>query len=259
MLAAFGVTLLFAIPAWARAAGIAGYSGKTVGKICNDCHSGGTAPTVSLIGPDTLLPGAVGDYTLRVETAAARAGADIAATDGVELAPGTNLKAQNLNEVSHSAPTAPTGGAVEFLFKVTAPQTTGTIMLYAAGNAVDNSGNNGGDLAASTIKAVTVAAAPVITTDAGVSPATDGGDLPAVAVADGGGAVATKSGGDGGTKPFSAGNDEPFDPTFAETGLSCSVGQPGRTPSPFEPLVLTLMGVALLVIGARWGRRREEQ
>lgn len=257
-LAFAALILASAAPAWARPNGITGYSGKNNGLICNDCHSGGTAPMLTLIGPASLTPGQVGEYVLKVTTGAARAGMAAAATDGAVLAAGANTKTLNA-EVTHMQPTTPANGAVDFEFKLTAPATPGPITIWVAGNAVDNSGSPAGDLAAATTKIVTVAAVAPVVLDSGAPPAagpsSDGGAPPIGAGPGASTPSAKQTLGDGGSMPFSAGTDEPFDPSFAETGLSCTVG---RTPSPIEPGTLALIGLAMVAAGARWGRRRGE-
>src|SRR5471032_3059497 len=58
--------------------GISGYSSKQ-GVICNQCHGGGTAPTVALTGPSTLTPGESAQYTFTITGgAAARGGFNVA-------------------------------------------------------------------------------------------------------------------------------------------------------------------------------------
>src|SRR3954447_6021115 len=66
--------------AFANASGAIGYSGAPGTGSCNDCHSGGAAPSVSLTGPDTLAAGQSGTYTFTV-TGGSRVGANIAITE----------------------------------------------------------------------------------------------------------------------------------------------------------------------------------
>jgi hypothetical protein len=249
-LAAASLVVAAARPASAHVAGIDGHSGKNAGILCNECHNGGTKPTLTLTGPDKLAAGQVADYVLRVETDAALVGMAAAATDGVKLTPSTNTKTLNA-EVVHAGGTVPVAGAAEFTFKVTAPATPGAITLWVAGNATNASDSPDGDLADGTTKIVTIEAAP-----AGALPDGGAGDLDGGSATGTGVSAANPTAADGGAKPFSAGSDEPFDPTFAQTGLSCSVG---GAPSPLEPGTLAIIGLALLAAGARWGRGRPDR
>src|SRR5690242_10000945 len=61
-------TVFSSAQAFAYGGGVVGYSGATAGMTCAQCHgvTTGTAPTVTIAGPATLLPGATGDYTLTI-------------------------------------------------------------------------------------------------------------------------------------------------------------------------------------------------
>src|ERR1051326_2577218 len=52
---------------------------------CNECHSGGTVPTVSLTGPTVVAPGSVNDYTLTITNSGAQTfgGLNVSALIGV--------------------------------------------------------------------------------------------------------------------------------------------------------------------------------
>jgi hypothetical protein len=61
--------------------GISGHSGKQ-GQICNQCHKGGTTPTVALTGPSTLMPGESAQDTFTITGGAeVRAGFNVAEDD----------------------------------------------------------------------------------------------------------------------------------------------------------------------------------
>src|SRR5262249_13110798 len=132
----------FALHATANSGGIAGYSGKSE-KNCNSCHTGGTAPTVTLEGPYTLAAGKSAEYTLTV-VGDDKTGAVVAATDGVDLKAGDGFKASN-SEMIHKAPQGATG---TFKFTVTAPEAGDSMTLFAVGL-------GGGALASSSSKAIT--------------------------------------------------------------------------------------------------------
>lgn len=262
---AAALTLLVAAPAFARPQGISGYSGKD-GKICNDCHSGGTAPTVALAGPQQIVQGQSADYTFTVTTDQPFTGTDIAVSAGT-LKPGNGLKILN-NEVVQANPVATNNGATQYTVTITAPATPQAITLWAAGNAVNNDNGTGGDQAAGTMMTINVVAPPPPpaadagangTTPTGGNTSADGGTVnPAGGDGTGGPGsnVERRVPPDGGAKPFSAGSDEPYDPTFAQTGLQCTVG---RTDAPIEPGTLALVGLALLAAGVRRSSRASRE
>src|SRR5207237_416186 len=82
--AMFRATVLFSVVvsgfAFANASGAIGYSGAPGTGSCNDCHTGGPTPTISITGPDTLNAGATGMYSCTV-TGNARVGVNIAVTE----------------------------------------------------------------------------------------------------------------------------------------------------------------------------------
>jgi len=179
-----------------RSAGITGASGKQ-GMFCNQCHAGGTAPTVTLSGPSSLLPGGSSTYTVTISGGAGqRAGFNAAASDGT-LMPGAGALAMN-GEVTHTTPMVFSMGAVAFSFTYVAPMTAGPVTLFAAGNSVNFNMNNQGDLAATASMTVMVGM-PGATTDAGAGPADagTGGTGPVVGGTGGGGGVAALDGGSG--------------------------------------------------------------
>jgi hypothetical protein len=103
--------------AYANNGGLPGYSGKPTaiapaGESCNQCHSGGTAPTVVINGPASLAAGQSAEYTLVVTTGLVRAGAGIAGSDGVVLTPvtGGGLR-DSFGEMVQDAPLTVNGGS----------------------------------------------------------------------------------------------------------------------------------------------------
>jgi len=171
--------IVVALPAIAHAnpGGLPGYTGKPTaaspqGESCNQCHSGGTAPTVAIAGPASLTAGQVADYTLTVTTGLAEAGAGIAATDGVALTAVTGLR-DSFGEMVQSAPLTVSGGAAVFKFKVTAPASGTAIKLWAVGLAANGSAGDQGDKATHTTKDITITGGTAPAPDAGA--ATDAG------------------------------------------------------------------------------------
>jgi hypothetical protein len=162
--------------AWAYHAGISGYSGNPAthsGLICNDCHSGGTTPTVVLTGPTTLAPNASDVYTLTITGGAASVGGlDVSTTAGTLQATGSNTQLMS-GEVTHTDRISFASGSLVFTFTLVAPS-SGSITLYAAGLSANGSGSSG-DKAAATTLAVTVASAsaPQIVVTDSVAPPDD--------------------------------------------------------------------------------------
>jgi hypothetical protein len=143
-------------PLLPRSAGISGYSGE-FGVDCNSCHSGGTAPTVTLDGPAYVLHDSTRAYSFVVSGGQqVAAGLDVSVDDGSLVASeaGTHLDA---GEVTHDAPRLVDGnGDARFTFDFVAPSSASTVTMYASGNSVDHNGLNFGDLAASTTLTITV-------------------------------------------------------------------------------------------------------
>jgi len=135
----------FSFLIYASSGGITGVTKKN-GTGCT-CHgSMSSAVTVSITGPDTLLSGETGTYSVVISGGPlTKAGTDIAASEGT-LTPASGSGLQKINgELTHISPKAPSGGVVTFQFTYTAPAQEGTYTLYAAGNSVNGNGNNGGD------------------------------------------------------------------------------------------------------------------
>jgi hypothetical protein len=158
---AVAVLTLATATASANSSGVAGYSGKPnaaapQGESCSTrCHTGGTPPTLTINGPNTLAAGQSAEYTLVVSTNAARVGAGIAATDGVKLTNVSGLR-DSFGELVQNAPVSPSGGQATFRFTVTAPMTGTAIKLWAVGLAANNNGGTSGDAARQTTKDITI-------------------------------------------------------------------------------------------------------
>lgn len=136
------ITFLF----YGYSSGITGKTRKN-GDGCN-CHSNNptTSVNVTISGPNTLQPGQKAAYRVSISGGPlVRAGTNIAASSG-ELSPvqGSGLQKMG-DELTHVSPKAPSGGVVSFDFEFTAPNTQGTITLYANGNSVNFNGNSNGD------------------------------------------------------------------------------------------------------------------
>jgi hypothetical protein len=128
------LSVFVASRAFAFGAGTSGYSGKPPAMSCNDCHSGGTAPTsVMLSGPQTLGAGERATYTLDVVTAASNTtvGFDIATSAGTlgVIADQTNQSYLDGGEITHTKNWA-TGKTVQLMFTLTAPNQPGPVELY---------------------------------------------------------------------------------------------------------------------------------
>jgi len=153
------LTLVFAAtPAQANSTGIIGFSGKD-GISCNSCHMGGTAPTVTLQGPQSLDVGQTGAFSLTIlsnrRTQQRHGGLNVASNAGTLVAGGgTRILG---GELTHTQPRMNDGDdRAVFAFQWIAPMTSGTYTLWAAGNSVNLNGANTGDLAATALLNVVV-------------------------------------------------------------------------------------------------------
>src|SRR5579862_2043428 len=135
---------------------------------CNQCHFGGSAPTVELTGPTQVAPESTNEYTLRVGTVGDqnKAGLNVSGTDGVLATGGndaatteTEIGTGNREEITQSAAKAAVDGTVTFTFLWTAPL-SGDVVLTAWGNAVNGNFTRSGDLAASTTLTIFVGSTP---------------------------------------------------------------------------------------------------
>lgn len=227
-------TLLFAATASANPAGLAGYTGKPSsfapqGESCNQCHTGGTAPTVTITGPDTLAAGQVAEYTVVVATALTRAGGAVAAKDGVLLAPsvGGGFR-DSFGEMVQDGPMAVAGGQATFKFRMTAPLVGASVRLWAVGLAANANNANSGDRAAQTTKDVTItggAPEPAPTADGG-APSPGGG-----ANTGPGGTTPAGTDPNGDDDPANP-NDDPNDPNDDQAGTAGPPGSRRRSSSP---------------------------
>ncbi|WPB75151.1 MXAN_6652 family MXYO-CTERM-anchored protein [Archangium violaceum] len=147
---------LLSAPAFANSAGMTGNSGKSAAT-CSSCHTGGSAPTVTLTGPSSLAAGATGQYKLTITGGPGLRGGFNVAVDNTaaSLEPGTGSKKQS-NELTHTAPKPAASGAITFDFSLVAPPSAGTVKIFAAGNSVNGDNNSTGDGAATTSLTVNV-------------------------------------------------------------------------------------------------------
>jgi hypothetical protein len=199
-----------------HASGVSGYSGKQ-GAICNQCHSGGGAPSVFLMGPQMLFTGQSGTYTLEVQGGAGvRAGFNAAASGNATFTAGTGTRVLN-GEVTQSSLGLFSGSTASFSFTMTAPMTAGMMTLYAAGNSVNDNQSDNGDFAASATMDIMVVQAPVVDAGSGQS---DAGSHP-----DSG--TTTTPSHDGGTAGASGAEDD--------GGSSSSPGAPAVVAYPKGP------------------------
>jgi PKD repeat protein len=140
--------IIYAGSVHAHSGGASGYSGNPAvngGKTCLQCHGGGVAPVVTIMGPTSVLPGSLNQFTLRISGGQNRAGGlDVSANSGALAVsdPGTSLAS---GDITHNAPRAATNGVIDFTFKWQAPNSGGASVLYAAGNSVDDNGKTSGD------------------------------------------------------------------------------------------------------------------
>lgn len=118
---------------------------------CNDCHGGGTVPTVELSGPRIVLPLSTHTYSLTVSNPGlqTRAGLNVAADAGTFALGGPDSANTKLlsSEVTHTGPKLGVSGFTTFSFQWTAPASFTSITMKAWGNAVNLNGNTAGDRA----------------------------------------------------------------------------------------------------------------
>jgi MYXO-CTERM domain-containing protein len=119
--------------AHANSSGVAGYTGKPNGvapngQTCGSCHTGGSTPTVTLTGPDTLAAGASAELTLSVQGDGSTAGA-AAGSDGATLTPGAGFR----DSFGEMVQTGPQGANGTFKFTVKAPLNGTTMKIWAVG------------------------------------------------------------------------------------------------------------------------------
>ena len=163
--------------AGANAGGISGFSGKS-SATCGQCHSGGVAPMVNIVGPTTIEVGQTATYRIDVisgATSQKNAGIDVAASDGMlgVHAGGVPTHLDNGEIVQNSA--AGPASTVSFQFDYTAPAAAGMVTLFGDGVSCNFDGSPDGDNFKTTRLEVTVV-------PAGMAP--DGGEIPDAASID---------------------------------------------------------------------------
>jgi PKD repeat protein len=143
--------------AYAYPGGVTGYSGAT-GATCGSCHSGATAPALTLSGPTTLGVGASGNYTLTMQRSGSNpsGGLDVSANGGT-LTTSTTGTVVRSGEITHSSPNNVPASGVTWSFSWRAPTAPGSYTLYSAAASTNGTGT-GGDGTAATTLAVTVTA-----------------------------------------------------------------------------------------------------
>ena len=273
-IAASLLTSLVSLTALANESGLAGYTGKPnlsapAGESCNNCHTGGTAPQVTLVGPSTLAAGQTADYSLVIKTASIRAAGGIAATDGIVLTPGAGVR-DSFGEMVPNGGVATNGGQATFAFKVTAPLSGTTLRLWAVGLSANGNGATSGDKAAQTLRDIAVTGGAPPKPDAGTSggadastpppPGADGGAGTGPASSSGAPGSSGSSGGASPTPDGSSAGDGLGDPASPGSGTnagadgaSCAVARAAGAHAG-EGLWLAVMGVIPLLAARR--RRR---
>ncbi len=151
------LTVLLGPPdAGAFSGGIGSNSFSPIGG-CNDCHTGGSVPTVTLMGPTSVDPDSTHEYTITVSDVGVQdlAGLNVAAADGVLATGGSNaamtttiVGSGGRDEVTHTGPKSAMGGVTTFSFTWTAPSSFTSVTLQAWGNAVNGNVSTTGDRSA---------------------------------------------------------------------------------------------------------------
>lgn len=163
VLMAIFISVVFAgASLFAFSSGYDGRSGNPAtngGQTCNQCHSGGITPTVSIDGPAIVLPGDVATYTLTISGGQEVAGGfDVSAISGtLSPLPGAMDVYLRGVEVTHTEPKPVDGaGEVAFSFQWTAPTTPTLTTLYGAGNSVNLADGSRGDRANTAVRMIAV-------------------------------------------------------------------------------------------------------
>ncbi len=136
--------------------GMTGFSGRQT-VTCNQCHSGGTAPTVTLDGPIYVLHDSTRSFSFTVAGGQrVAAGLDIAVDSGTLVATDAGTFV-SMSELTHNTPLAvDSAGEATWSFDFTAPAAPATVTMWAAGNSVNLNGKNRGDKASTTTRTITV-------------------------------------------------------------------------------------------------------
>lgn len=182
---------LSSLVAWGNSTGIAGSPQPN----CNGCHQGGTAPTVTLTGPTSVVAGAPNQsYTLTLSGGAGVVGGFNVEATGAQVTwvPAAGQRVDQ-GQLTHSAKANFQNGMLQIVFALNAPASAGSFVLAAKGLSGNNAGGDNGDSASDATLTVTVTA-PSGGSDAGVDagvptppppPVSDAG-LPVVPLGDGG-------------------------------------------------------------------------
>jgi hypothetical protein len=147
---------------------------------CNFCHTGGTIPTVELLGPTNVSPGSTNEYTFRIFEVGSQSHGGLNASIalgtlgiGGAFSSGTQASLNmmsGLDEITHTMPKAAAGGMVEFSFLWTAPGSFTDATLTVWGNAVNFNSSTGGDGAAAAALLISSGAAGTPTSTPTVTP-----------------------------------------------------------------------------------------
>ncbi|MBX5480552.1 MAG: hypothetical protein IRZ16_01700 [Myxococcaceae bacterium] len=132
---------------------------------CNDCHSGGSTPTVSVdLAKTAVKPGETITATVTVSNANNGTGGFLLqVSKGTLKNPGPGVKILS-GRATHSTPKQPDAND-EFVFTVdwTAPNTQGEVTFDAFGNATNDNNADSGDRGAHTSAKVNVCTGPFYT------------------------------------------------------------------------------------------------
>ena len=135
-------------------ASINGITGRTTSGCASGCHSAASTATNVFLregsGPFTMAPGESKTFKAVVAHASMpKSGINISVKNSSNANAGTFSGLINCisggGELKHSSPVAMSGGESEYTFTWTAPSTTGTYTIRAAGNAINDNGNESGD------------------------------------------------------------------------------------------------------------------
>lgn len=140
------IVLGIAYSAYSRSTGIVGVTRKGSDPGCT-CHGSNPTPGVNIqwIGPDTVVTGGTANYSIIITGGPlVRAGTNIAVRRGTLATTDNSLRLES-GELTHVSPKAPSGGNVTFAFRYTAPSIAALDTLFANGNSVDFTGDNGND------------------------------------------------------------------------------------------------------------------
>lgn len=125
---------------------------------CNECHDGGNAPTVEVLGPAFMRPSSTHEFTVRIGASGEQVmgGLNVSAAGGALAIGGKNSaktipvpnQSANAVEITHQDRKAAKKGFITFSFLWTAPAEFSSADLSVWGNAVNNNGASNGDGAA---------------------------------------------------------------------------------------------------------------